>query len=504
MRSRAAIEPDASTTKITRLPSRPSRTARRTSSGRGRSGPAAGDRSAAAEQGGEQVQSVPWHRRRWPTPTAAEPVAGPRTSARRALTDPGDGQRAGAKGFRRRRAGPRRLRSLRVANSVVAEQLFRTSIDWPPPGGSGSGSGSGSPTGLSQRLVELVRGRCPGSSNGSRRRRCGNASSAATRMSCCSTVRAPRQAACATAVRATTRSARIPSTSNAAQSAAIRRNSLSGNTTSSTSARAAAIRRASSASALGVAFGEHVRVGLVGHPLPDDLHTHVDVARRVHVDGEAEPVQQLRSQFALLRVHRADEHEPGFVRMRDAVAFHMHPSHRGGVEQHVDQMIVQQVDLVDVEDAAVGAGQQSGRKCVLAITQHPLQIQRPDHPVFGGAQRHLDQACTGISRIATGRGGEQRGQTAHGRRLGGALLAADQRTADFRTHGAQQQRETHLFVAHDRAERIGLHGLPARPEPGRSIGTCGMPSSTKSSPSRTNPCWAYMSARYVCASIRHG
>ncbi|COX30165.1 Uncharacterised protein [Mycobacterium tuberculosis] len=41
----------------------------------------------------------------------------------------------------------------------------------------------------------------------------------------------------------------MPSTSNAAHNAAMRRNSLSPNTTSSTVARAAAIRWASSASA---------------------------------------------------------------------------------------------------------------------------------------------------------------------------------------------------------------------------------------------------------------
>src|SRR6516162_6762269 len=46
MRSRAAIEPDASTTKITRLPSRPSRIALRMSSGPGRNGPSPA-RSAA-------------------------------------------------------------------------------------------------------------------------------------------------------------------------------------------------------------------------------------------------------------------------------------------------------------------------------------------------------------------------------------------------------------------------------------------------------------------------
>ena len=95
----------------------------------------------------------------------------------------------------------------------------------------------------------------------------------------------------------------------------------------------------------------------------------------MHVDGETEPVQQLRAQFALLRIHRADQHEPGLVRMGDAVAFDVHPPHRGGVEQHVDQMIVQQVDLVDVEHAAVRAGQQARRKRVLTVAQHPLQVQ---------------------------------------------------------------------------------------------------------------------------------
>jgi hypothetical protein len=105
------------------------------------------------------------------------------------------------------------------------------------------------------------------------------------------------------------------------------------------------------------------------------LHSHVDVTRRVHVDGETEPVQQLRAQFALFGIHRADQYEPGLVGVGDAVAFDMHPSHRSGVEQHVDQMIVQQIDLVDVKHATVCTGQQSRRECVLTVAQHPLQVQ---------------------------------------------------------------------------------------------------------------------------------
>ena len=77
--------------------------------------------------------------------------------------------------------------------------------------------------------------------------------------------------------------------------------------------------------------------------------------------------------------------------MRDTVAFDVHPAHRRGVEQHVDEVVVQQVDLVDVQHAAVRAGKQTRREGVLAVAQHPLQVQRADHPVLGGADGQLDE-----------------------------------------------------------------------------------------------------------------
>ena len=131
---------------------------------------------------------------------------------------------------------------------------------------------------------------------------------------------------------------------------------------------------------------------------PDDVGPHVDVARRPHVDGEPEPVQQLRTQLALFGVHRADQDEPGLVAVRDAVAFDVHPAHRGGVEQHVDEVVVQQVDLVDVQHAAVRARQQTRREGVLAVAQHALQIQRADHPVLGGADGQLDERRIRVDR----------------------------------------------------------------------------------------------------------
>ena len=119
------------------------------------------------------------------------------------------------------------------------------------------------------------------------------------------------------------------------------------------------MRRASSASCSAYEAAKRGRVGLERHPRTDDVGAHVDVARRVHVDGEPEPVQQLRTQLTLFGVHGADQHEPGFVAVRNAVAFDVHPAHRRGVEQHVDKVVVQQVDLIDVQHAAVRAGQQT-------------------------------------------------------------------------------------------------------------------------------------------------
>ena len=62
-----------------------------------------------------------------------------------------------------------------------------------------------------------------------------------------------------------------------------------------------------------VPVGEPNRVGLVGKPGPDHLAAHCHLARGRDVDGEAEPVQQLRTQFALFGIHRPDEDEPRVV-----------------------------------------------------------------------------------------------------------------------------------------------------------------------------------------------
>ena len=83
------------------------------------------------------------------------------------------------------------------------------------------------------------------------------------------------------------------------------------------SPRAGARAAASRSAPLG---DDAARVGVEGEPAADGLGRVVLVAGAVDRRREAEAVEQLGAQLALLGVHRADEHEPGRVAVRDAVA----------------------------------------------------------------------------------------------------------------------------------------------------------------------------------------
>ena len=60
---------------------------------------------------------------------------------------------------------------------------------------------------------------------------------------------------------------------------------------------------------IGVPGGESSRVGLIVQPSADHLAAHRHLAGGAHIHGQTEPVEQLRAQFALLRVHGSDQHE---------------------------------------------------------------------------------------------------------------------------------------------------------------------------------------------------
>ena len=73
---------------------------------------------------------------------------------------------------------------------------------------------------------------------------------------------------------------------------------------------------------LGIAIPGGKTFGIVveGDPSFDDFDPQGRIARCGHLDGEAEPVEELRAEFAFLGVHGADEDELGGVGDRNAVA----------------------------------------------------------------------------------------------------------------------------------------------------------------------------------------
>ncbi|MNN12233.1 hypothetical protein D3C81_1252160 [compost metagenome] len=152
---------------------------------------------------------------------------------------------------------------------------------------------------------------------------------------------------------------------------------------------------------------------------------------------QAEAVEQLRAQFAFLAVHGADQHEARAVAVRDAVALDVVETAGGGVQQQVDQMVRQQVDLVDVEHAAVGAGQQAGAEAGAAFAEGGVQVEGADDAFLAGAQRQGDELA----------GRQQLGQAPGQRGLGHAARAFDQHAADGRVDSHQVQRQLEVVGA---------------------------------------------------------
>ena len=79
---------------------------------------------------------------------------------------------------------------------------------------------------------------------------------------------------------------------------------------------------------IGPLRGEPARVGLVSQPATDHLGADRHIAGGRHIDGEAEPVEQLRAQFTLFGIHGADQNEPRLIGVRHPITLDMHPTHR--------------------------------------------------------------------------------------------------------------------------------------------------------------------------------
>ena len=140
------------------------------------------------------------------------------------------------------------------------------------------------------------------------------------------------------------------------------------------------------------------RVLLVGDPIEGQLGPLVHVEQRADVDAESKAIEELRSELSLGRVPGPDHDELGRVHDGHTLALDRVLSSGGGVQHHVDQPVVQQVDLVDVEDAPVGLGEQPRLVRLDAFAQRLLNVNRSADPVLRGSQGQLDERGLGLGR----------------------------------------------------------------------------------------------------------
>ena len=220
-------------------------------------------------------------------------------------------------------------------------------------------------------------------------------------------------------------------------------------------------------------------VGIPGLTAAQHLGPDGGVLDAVDLDVEADAVGELRAQVALLGVHRPDQHEARRMRDRDALALDRVDAHRGCIEQDVGEVVVQQVDLVDVEDSAIGCRQEPGLERHRALAQRARHVDRARDAILSGVQGEIDDpprtARDGQVAAARAHGAlprrrrrgtregtaghdldlsQQRGQATHRRRLGRAARPLDEHPADRRRDGRQQERLLEALLLDDRAERI--------------------------------------------------
>ena len=95
--------------------------------------------------------------------------------------------------------------------------------------------------------------------------------------------------------------------------------------------------------------------------------------------------------------------------VRDAVALDAIDAGGGYIQQHIDNGVGQQIDLIDIEHAFVRLGDHARRESHFMARQSFGQVQAAGHMLDGGAQRQGDerrwrqQICQRTSRRGLGR-----------------------------------------------------------------------------------------------------
>ena len=237
---------------------------------------------------------------------------------------------------------------------------------------------------------------------------------------------------------------------------------------------------------------ESVRVGVEGDAAAHDLGPFLRIPGRHDVHGEAEAVEELRPELALLGVHGAHEEELGGMHGAHALAFH--PVHPGGghVEEDVHEVVGKEVHLVHVQDAPVRLGDEAGGEAHALASEGGTHVDRAHEAVLGGAEREVDEAHpAALHRVAAVAAapreaavgaaggdvdlGQETGKGPYRRGLRRAPLAPQEDAADVGVEGAEHEAEAHRVLPHDRRERErgcrgSAHDLPPRPSVARPPG----------------------------------
>jgi hypothetical protein len=168
----------------------------------------------------------------------------------------------------------------------------------------------------------------------------------------------------------------------------------------------------------------------------------------------------------------------------DAFAFNNVLSGGGDVEEEIDEMVFEEIDLVDIEVAAMRAGEEAGLVGFFTAREGAFQVECADDPIFGGAEREIndgDGSLMGselfagcfageavvafpafgewIASVAAarddGHGREESGEGADGGGLGGAAMPEDENPTYRRVDRGQQDGPLHLILPDNRREGEG-------------------------------------------------
>ena len=76
-----------------------------------------------------------------------------------------------------------------------------------------------------------------------------------------------------------------------------------------------------------------------------------------------------------------------------ALTLHGIYTHSGTVQQHIHDVIIQQVDFIHIEDIAIGLRQQTGLKNLFTFLDGLLHAKGTDHTVFRRADRKFHNSA---------------------------------------------------------------------------------------------------------------